>query len=53
MHWYTFAANMACAIALVGAINVPLAVLLIFLAHREKVEQPILSRKKPGRMPGA
>jgi hypothetical protein len=30
MHWYTFAANLARAIALVTAINVSLAVLLIF-----------------------
>ena len=49
MHWNTFAANMAGAIALVTAINVSLAVLLIFLARRKKVEQPILPRKKPGR----
>ena len=48
MHWNTFAANMAGAIALVTAINVSLAVLLIFLARRKKVEQPILRRKNPG-----
>ena len=52
MHWYTFAANMARAIALVTAINVSLAVFLIFLARRKKVEQPILPRKKPGDCPG-
>jgi len=49
MHWYTFAANMARAIALVTAINVSLAVLLIFLVRRKKVEQTILPRKKPRR----
>ena len=53
MHWYTFAANMARAIAPVTAINVSLAVLLIFLTRWKKVEQPILPRKKSGRLPGA
>jgi len=53
MHWNTFAANMAGAIALVTAINVSLAVLLIFLTRWKKVEQPILPRKKSGRLPGA
>ena len=46
MHWYTFAANMARAIALVTAINVPLAVLLIFLARRKEVEQPHSAKEK-------
>ena len=49
MDWYTFAADMARAIALVTAINVSLAVLLIFLVRRKKVEQTILPRKKPRR----
>ena len=48
MDWYTFAADMARAIALVTAINVPLAAFLIFLARRRKVEQPILPTKNPG-----
>ena len=36
MDWYTFAADMARAIALVTVINVPLVVLLILLARRKK-----------------
>ena len=53
MDWYTFAADMARAIALVTAINVPLAAFLIFLACRRKVEQPILPTKNPRTLPGA
>jgi len=48
MHWYTFAANMARAIALVTAINVSLAVLLIFLARRERLSSLFCQGKNPG-----
>ena len=52
MHWYTFAANMARAIALVTAINVSLAVLLIFLARRERLSSLFCEGKNPGDCPG-
>jgi hypothetical protein len=42
MDWYTFVGDLARAIALITAINVPLAALLIFLARRKKVvERPV------------
>jgi len=50
MDWYTFAADMARAIALVTAINVPLAAFLIFLARRSS--NPFCQRKTPGHCPG-
>jgi hypothetical protein len=37
MDWLTFAADAARAVAFVTAINVPIALLLIFLARRKRV----------------
>jgi hypothetical protein len=37
MHWSTFVSDMARAIALVAAINMPVAALLLFLAGRKQV----------------
>jgi len=34
MYWFTFAADMVRAIALVAAINLPIAALVLFLARR-------------------
>ena len=39
MHWATVVADMGRAIALVAAINVPIALILVFLAGRKKVKQ--------------
>jgi hypothetical protein len=37
MDWFTFAADVARAVALVTAVNVPIAVLLILLARPKRV----------------
>jgi hypothetical protein len=39
MDWSMFALDAARAVALVAAINVPIAILMLFLAGPERVEQ--------------
>jgi len=34
MDWLTFAVDMACAVALVLAVNVPIAIVMLFLAGK-------------------
>ena len=42
MDWSTFASDMTRAIALVAAINTPIAAFMLFLARRKLLEQPLV-----------
>jgi hypothetical protein len=44
MIWSTFVLDAARAIALVAAVNAPIAILILVLAGRKKVEQPLVAR---------
>ena len=46
MDWFTFAADAARAVALVTAINVPIALLSIFLAGRKRSSRPRNLRRR-------
>ena len=39
MDWSTFAADMARAVALIAAINLPIAAFMLFLLRRENVKE--------------